>query len=125
VKDLGLGTDDENHWAGSPSGFLIRIKSGPTIYHTGDTDVFGDMALLKMYGDVDLMLVCIGDHFTMGPKGAAYAVKLVSPKRVVPMHYGTFLPMMTGTPEQFKAELKALGLDDRLGPMTVGQAESF
>jgi len=125
MKDLGLGTDDNNHWAGSPSGFLIRIKSGPTIYHTGDTDVFGDMALLKMYGDVDLMLACIGDHFTMGPKGAAYAVKLVSPKRVVPMHYGTFLPMMTGTPEQFRAELKALDLEDRLGPMTVGQPESF
>lgn len=124
-KDLGLGTDDENHWAGAPAGFLIRIKDGPTIYHTGDTDLFGDMALLRIYGDIDLMLVCIGDHFTMGPKAAAEAVKLVQPKRVVPMHYGTFLPMMTGTPEQFKVELKALGLDDRFGPMVIDQTESF
>jgi L-ascorbate metabolism protein UlaG (beta-lactamase superfamily) len=122
-KDLGLGPDDGNHWAGSPSGFLIAIKSGPTIYHTGDTDLFGDMALLRKYGAVDLMLTCIGDHFTMGPKGAAEAVKLVSPKRVVPMHYGTFLPMMTGTPEHFKVELKALGLDEKLAPMVVGQTE--
>jgi L-ascorbate metabolism protein UlaG (beta-lactamase superfamily) len=122
-KDLGLGEDEENHWAGSPSGFVINIKSGPIIYHTGDTDLFGDMALVRNYGDIDLMLVCIGDHFTMGPKGAAQAVKLVGPKRVVPMHYGTFLPMMTGTPEQFRVELKALGLDDKLGPMVVGQTE--
>jgi L-ascorbate metabolism protein UlaG (beta-lactamase superfamily) len=123
-KDLGLGPEEENHWAGSPSGFLIRIESGPTIYHTGDTDLFGDMAQLRPYG-IDLMLTCIGDHFTMGPKGAAEAVKLVSPKRVVPMHYGTFLPMMTGTPEQFRVELKALGLDKRLVPMIVGQTERF
>jgi L-ascorbate metabolism protein UlaG (beta-lactamase superfamily) len=124
-KDLGLGTDDENHWAGSASGFLIKIKSGPTIYHTGDTDLFGDMAQLRKYGNIDLMLACIGDHFTMGPKGAAEAVKLVSPAKVVPMHYGTFLPMMTGTPEQFRVELKALGLDNKMFPMTVGQAVSF
>jgi L-ascorbate metabolism protein UlaG (beta-lactamase superfamily) len=124
-KDLGLGPADENHWAGSPAGFLIWIKSGPAIYHTGDTDLFGDMAQVRMYGNIDLMLVCIGDHFTMGPKGAAEAVKLVSPTRVVPMHYGTFLPMMTGTPEQFRVELKALGLENRLSPMVVGETESF
>jgi L-ascorbate metabolism protein UlaG (beta-lactamase superfamily) len=122
-KDLGLGSDDENHWAGAASGFLIKIQRGPTIYHTGDTDLFGDMAQLRKYGEVDVMLTCIGDHFTMGPKGAAEAVKLVSPKRVVPMHYGTFLPMMTGTPEQFQAELKELNLNEKLAPMTVGRTE--
>jgi L-ascorbate metabolism protein UlaG (beta-lactamase superfamily) len=122
-KDLGLGSDDENHWAGAASGFLIKIQHGPTIYHTGDTDLFGDMAQLRKYGEVDVMLTCIGDHFTMGPKGAAEAVKLVSPKRVVPMHYGTFLPMMTGTPEQFQAELKELNLNEKLAPMTVGRTE--
>jgi L-ascorbate metabolism protein UlaG (beta-lactamase superfamily) len=122
-KDLGLGSDDENHWAGAASGFLIKIQHGPTIYHTGDTDLFGDMAQLRKYGEVDVMLTCIGDHFTMGPKGAAEAVKLVSPKRVVPMHYGTFLPMMTGTPERFQAELKELNLNEKLAPMTVGRTE--
>jgi L-ascorbate metabolism protein UlaG (beta-lactamase superfamily) len=122
-KDLGLGSDDENHWAGAASGFLIKIQHGPTIYHTGDTDLFGDMAQLRKDGEVDVMLTCIGDHFTMGPKGAAEAVKLVSPKRVVPMHYGTFLPMMTGTPEQFQAELKELNLNEKLAPMTVGRTE--
>jgi L-ascorbate metabolism protein UlaG (beta-lactamase superfamily) len=122
-KDLGLGSDDENHWAGAASGFLIKIQHGPTIYHTGDTDLFGDMAQLRKYGEVDVMLTCIGDHFTMGPKGAAEAVKLVSPKRVVPMHYGTFLPMMTGTPAQFEAELKELNLNEKLAPMIVGRTE--
>jgi L-ascorbate metabolism protein UlaG (beta-lactamase superfamily) len=125
TKDLGLGTEDANHWAGAPSGFLIKIKSGPTIYHTGDTDLFGDMAQLSKYGAIDLMLACIGDHFTMGPRGAAEAVKLVSPRRVVPMHYGTFLPMMTGAPAQFQAELKALGLEKKLGAMVVGETEHF
>jgi L-ascorbate metabolism protein UlaG (beta-lactamase superfamily) len=71
------------------------------------------------------MPACFGDHFTMGPKGAAEAVKLASPERVVLMHYGTFVPMMTGTPEQFKAELRALGLEKKFLPMVVGQTKRF
>ena len=64
---------------GPAGGFVIRIKDGPTFYHTGDTDVFGDMRYIGA-DHIDVMLTCIGDHFTMGPKGAAEAVQLVRPK---------------------------------------------
>ena len=61
------------HTGGNPGGFLISIKNGPAIYHTGDTDVFTDMALIKLFRKVDVMLACIGGHFTMGPERAAVA----------------------------------------------------
>ena len=82
--------------SGNPIGFVIAIRNGPTLYHTGDTDLFGDMQLLRSM-KVTLMLACIGDHFTMGPSRAAEAVALVQPTKVAPMHYGTF-PALTGTP---------------------------
>ena len=109
--------------AGSPGGFLIRIKDGPTFYHTGDTALFGDM---KLIGDahVDVMLACIGDHFTMGPEDAAQAVALVHPKVVVPMHYATF-PVLTGTPEAFDAALKARHATAKLKVMKVGETAEF
>ncbi|MRR10278.1 hypothetical protein EG831_09455, partial [bacterium] len=92
-------------YAGQPGGFVISIKNGPAIYHTGDTDLFSDMALVKDFGLIDLMLVCIGDKFTMGPKRAAQAVKLVGARVAAPMHYGTF-PVLTGTPAEFTEETK-------------------
>jgi len=93
-------------YAGLPGGFLITVKNGPRIYHTGDTDLFSDMALI---GDVDIMLVCIGDKFTMGPQRAAQAVRLVKPRMAVPMHYGTW-DILSGTPEQFEGALKKIGI---------------
>ena len=103
--------------AGNPIGFVIAVRNGPTLYHTGDTDVFGDMQMLRSM-KVTLMLACIGDHFTMGPSGAAEAVALVQPVKVSPMHYGTF-PALTGTPSDFAAALKAKGLLDRDLPMQL------
>ncbi len=105
-------------YAGHPGGFLISVKNGPRIYHTGDTDLFSDMALLK--GQVDLMLLCIGDKFTMGPLRAAQAVDLIRPKMAVPMHFGTF-PALTGTPEQFKSALRRYGLEFLMRQMEVGE----
>jgi len=107
-------------YAGTPTGLIITLADGPTIYHTGDTDLFSDMALVKRFHRIDAMLVCIGDHFTMGPARAAEAVKLVAPKRVVPMHYGTF-PVLTGTPEAFGRELKKRKVKARLRTMHAGE----
>jgi len=66
------------------------------------------------------MLVCIGDHFTMGPERAADAVKLVNPGTVIPMHYGTF-PVLTGTPEAFERELKKRNIKAELRVMKIGE----
>jgi L-ascorbate metabolism protein UlaG (beta-lactamase superfamily) len=101
--------------AGNPIGFVIAVRNGPTIYHTGDTDVFTDMQLLKSM-KITLMLACIGDHFTMGPERAAEAVSLVQPDKVAPMHYGTY-PVLSGTPAQFAAVLKTKGLLAKYQPL--------
>jgi L-ascorbate metabolism protein UlaG (beta-lactamase superfamily) len=107
-------------YAGNPTGLLIALRDGPTIYHTGDTDLFSDMALVSRFNKIDIMLVCIGDHFTMGPARAAEATKLVAPKTVIPMHYGTF-PVLTGMPEAFKRELKKRKLKSKLRVMKIGE----
>jgi L-ascorbate metabolism protein UlaG (beta-lactamase superfamily) len=118
----GVEKDDNSppHYGGSPSGLIIAIRGGPTFYHTGDTDLFSDMALLSRYNKIDVMLVCIGDHFTMGPERAADAVKLVNPGTVIPMHYGTF-PVLTGTPEAFESELKKRNIKAELRVMKIGE----
>jgi L-ascorbate metabolism protein UlaG (beta-lactamase superfamily) len=100
--------DDQGivHGGGNPLGFVIKVKGGPTLYHTGDTDVTADMKLIpERYGKVDAMLACIGGHFTMDPAGAALAATYVKAATVVPMHYGTF-PVLPGTPRELEAALK-------------------
>ena len=112
------------HDAGNPGGFVIAVKGGPVIYHTGDTDMFGDMASLPYAGKIGIMLACIGGHFTMDPERAAAAVKLVKPAVVVPMHYGTF-PLLKGTPESFAAALKRVGSKTRVDVMKIGETRRF
>jgi L-ascorbate metabolism protein UlaG (beta-lactamase superfamily) len=90
---------------GVPVGYVVELENGFKIYHSGDTNVFGDMALINKFYAPDLALVCIGGHFTMDPEGAAYAVReLIKPKQVLPIHYGTF-PVINRTPAEFKAAL--------------------
>jgi L-ascorbate metabolism protein UlaG (beta-lactamase superfamily) len=76
------------------------------------------MALISQFHKVNVMLACVGDHFTMGPYRAAEAVRLVAPSIVVPMHFGTF-PILTGTPEALDAAVKKKGLHTQVRPMSV------
>jgi L-ascorbate metabolism protein UlaG (beta-lactamase superfamily) len=120
IHSSAIGTDPSKAgYGGNPGGFVIAVKNGPTIYHTGDTDLFGDMALIGSHWKIDLMLACIGDHFTMGPDRAAEAVKLVKAKQVVPMHFGTF-PVLNGTPDDFGKALKKQGSSAKLTVMKIG-----
>jgi L-ascorbate metabolism protein UlaG (beta-lactamase superfamily) len=118
----GIAKDDQSLpvYAGDPSGMIIAVRNGITFYHTGDTDLFSDMALVSRYNKIDCMLVCIGDHFTMGPKRAADAVKLVGPATVIPMHYATF-PVLTGNPEAFARELEQRQVKSDLRVMKIGE----
>lgn len=111
-------------YGGNPGGFLITIKNGPTIYHTGDTDLFEDMKIMGELYKVDIMLVCIGDRFTMGPKRAALAVKYVKPKIVIPMHYGTF-PVLTGTVDDFEKSLIEEKVTSILKKLKIGETIIF
>lgn len=110
--------------SGNPVGYVLQIANGPTIYHTGDTDVHNDMKLVAEFFKVDLMLAAIGGHFTMDPARAAQAVEWVNPKQVVPMHFGT-IPLLAGTPAQFKAALDKRGLGARMLEMKPGETRSF
>lgn len=91
---------------GEAAGYVIEFENGATVYHTGDTGLFGDMRLISELFAPDVVLICIGGTFTMGPEAAAYAIdKLLKPKQVIPIHYGTY-PVINRTPEEF---IEALG----------------
>jgi len=79
-------------YGGNPMGVLIEL-GGKRIYHAGDTALFSDLKLVGEY-DLDLALVPIGDHFTMGPNDALKALEWLKPKQVVPIHYNTFAPIV-------------------------------
>ena len=96
---------DQIIYTGEPTGFIIRFENGFTVYHAGDTAVMSDM---RIFGDIykpHLALLPIGSHFTMDPQEAAYACKLLRPKYVIPMHYGTW-PLLSGRAEEFAQLLK-------------------
>jgi len=106
VHSSGFSDAKGDHAGGPAMGFVIQVKGGPVIYHTGDTDVTMDMKLIpERYGRVDVMLACIGGHFTMDPKGAALAASYVKARTVVPMHFQTF-PVIPGSPEELRKALK-------------------
>jgi len=108
--------------AGVPAGLIIRF-GGLTIYHTGDTALFRDMELIGEVG-IDLMCVCIGDHFTMGPDDAIRAVRFVGPKAVVPMHYNTFPPIKQDG-EAFKRQVEAAVPGVVCYSLIPGQEQTF
>lgn len=90
-------------YGGEPVGFILRLPGGLTIYHAGDTAVFGDMKLIAELYAPEVAMLPIGDFYTMGPREAAMAIRLLNVKHVIPMHYGTF-PALTGTPEELKRQ---------------------
>jgi L-ascorbate metabolism protein UlaG (beta-lactamase superfamily) len=96
---------DEVHVGGEPQGFIIQLENGFTIWHMGDTGVFGDMRLITQMYHPDLVLIPIGGHFVMSPADAAMVTReWIKPKFALPVHYGT-TPQLAGTPAQFKAAL--------------------
>lgn len=100
------GIADENGqtvYGGEPGGYVIEFENGFKVYHAGDTNLFGDMKLIAEIYSPELVMLPIGDLFTMDPLEASYACRLLSPKHMIPIHYGTF-PALTGTPERL-AEL--------------------
>lgn len=78
----------DGSYGGNPMGVVLELE-GKRIYHAGDTALFSDMTLIGKKG-IDVVLLPIGDNFTMGPDDALEAVKLINPKRVIPIHYNTF-----------------------------------
>ena len=115
----GIQDGDQIVYGGEACGYVIECENGVKIYHAGDTCVFGDMQIIRELYAPEIVMLPIGDHFTMSPREAAYACKLLKPKTVIPMHFATF-PVLTGTP----AELKKLVKDAEILEMKPGQTIS-
>ena len=95
----GAQDKEGTHYVGVAGGFVLHLRDGPTLYHAGDTTVFSDMQLIRDLYHPEIAMLPIGGHFTMGPKEAALAVRYLAPKKVLPLHFGTF-PPLTGTPDR-------------------------
>lgn len=94
VHSCGIKDGNEIIYGGEACGFVIEFDNGVKIYHAGDTNVFSDMQIIRDIYAPEIAMLPIGDHFTMGPREAAYACKLLQPKTVIPMHFGTFPPLV-------------------------------
>jgi len=97
----GISDSDQIIYGGEACGYVMEFSNGIRIYHAGDTNVFGDMQIIRDLYAPGIALLPIGDHFTMGPREAAYACRLLKPKMVIPMHFGTF-PVLTGNPGELQ-----------------------
>lgn len=93
----------DGSYGGCPAGFIIN--DAKSVYHAGDTALFGDMRLIGDLYRPEVALLPIGDRYTMGAREAAIAASYIRPRIVIPMHYGTF-PVLEQSPERF-AELVA------------------
>ena len=122
INDLKVTMTDARHscgimdddgsiiYGGEAAGYIVEFENGFRIYHSGDTCVFGDMKIIAELYKPDICFLPIGDLYTMSPKEAAYACHLMNAKRVVPMHYATFPPLI-GRPEELRELTKDIGTE--------------
>ncbi|MBO8163686.1 MAG: metal-dependent hydrolase [Brevibacillus sp.] len=99
-------------YLGMPTGLLLTIGE-KTIYHAGDTGLFGDMKLIGELNSIDLAFLPIGDNFTMGPEDAVLAAQFLKAKQVVPIHYNTF-PLLKQDGQAFVERLAKVGIEGRV-----------
>jgi L-ascorbate metabolism protein UlaG (beta-lactamase superfamily) len=106
---------------GTSAGYILRFSNGFTIYNTGDTSVTYDMLIMGDLYQPDLTILPIGDHFTMDPRQAAYALKLIRSRYAIGCHWGTF-PLLTGTPEALTEACKEFKVDTQVIPLKPGES---
>jgi L-ascorbate metabolism protein UlaG (beta-lactamase superfamily) len=117
----GIADGDKIVYGGEACGYVIELDGGLKIYHAGDTNVFGDMHIIKELYAPEIAMIPIGDLYTMSPREAGYACKLLKPRYVIPMHFDTF-PALTGRPPQLEKLLEGTGIE--VVPMQHGQTLS-
>jgi L-ascorbate metabolism protein UlaG (beta-lactamase superfamily) len=106
----GILDDGKIVYGGEACGYVIERSDGRRLYHAGDTNVFGDMQLIRELYSPEVAMLPIGDLFTMSPREAALACRLLQPKKVIPMHFGTF-PPLSGRPEDLRKQVASLGIE--------------
>ena len=119
IHSSGIEDGGQVVYGGEPCGYVITLEDGTCIYNAGDTAVFSDMALIAELYQPEIALLPIGDLFTMSPREAAVAARLLKPKIIVPAHYGTF-PALTGTPEALREELDKQGVSTEVVALRPG-----
>lgn len=110
-------------YLGEPAGYVVEFENSYKVYFAGDTNVFGDMSIIRELYDPTIAVLPIGSHFTMDPKEAAYACRLLKPRIAIPCHYGTF-PLLTGTVEEF-TRLTAEETDLEVVDFKPGETKEF
>ena len=97
--------DGQLVYLGNPLGLIVKAPGEPTLYHMGDTDIFGDMALIHEIHAPEVGLVPIGNRYTMNARTAAMACKRFFRFRtIIPCHYGTF-PILAQSADEFVREM--------------------
>jgi len=111
VHSCGIQEEDGSFiYGGEACGYVVELSDGLKLYHAGDTGPFSDMQIIHDLYKPDIALLPMGDLFTMGIREAEYACKLLKPRAVVPMHFGTF-PVLTGDPHKLAPAAKQQGFD--------------
>jgi len=120
VHSSGIEDGGQIVYGGEPCGFVLTLEDGTRIYHAGDTGLIPDMALIGELYTPEIALLPIGDLYTMGPREAAVAARMLKPKYIVPMHHGTF-PALTGTPDALREELKKFEVSSEVIALRPGE----
>ena len=123
VHSSGIEDGGQIVYGGEACGYVITLEDGTRIYHAGDTAVHSDMALIAELYAPEIALLPIGDLFTMSPREAALAARMLQPKVVVPCHYGT-MPALTGTPEALREELQKAKVTTEVVALRPGETLS-
>jgi len=119
VHSCGILDGGKIVYGGEAAGFVIELADSRRVCFAGDTNVFSDMQLIEQLYHPELVFLPIGDLFTMSPREAAAACRLLKPKKVVPMHFGTF-PPLTGRPERLAELIRDLP-GTKVWPLDVDQ----
>jgi len=123
VHSSGIEDGGQVVYGGEACGFVLTLEDGTRLYHAGDTGAHSDMALIGELYSPEIALLPIGDLFTMSPREAALAARMLKPRIIVPAHYGTF-PALPGTPEALREELKKLKVEAEVVALRPGEALS-
>jgi L-ascorbate metabolism protein UlaG (beta-lactamase superfamily) len=123
VHSSGIEDGGQTVYGGEPCGMVITLEDGTRIYHAGDTGLISEFALIAELYQPELVLLPIGDLYTMGPREAAVAARMLQPKIIVPMHHGTF-PALTGHPDALREELVKLGVKSEVVALRPGETLS-
>jgi L-ascorbate metabolism protein UlaG (beta-lactamase superfamily) len=121
IEGIGITMTQAFHSSesGAPCGYIVTLEDGTVIYHAGDTGIFESMKTLGDLYSIDMALLPIGSCFTMDPYQAAWAIKLLRPKKVIPLHYKTF-PLLVQDADGFVNKAKELAPDVKVVVLNPG-----